>query len=249
MRRDDTEVAPGVRRISNGVSNFYLIEDGGKLVLVDGGNPGDWAALTRAVSAFGLALADLDAVFLTHVHTDHLGVAERARTAAGAAVWAHEADAPAALAGKAGPAESTLRDFLLRPQFYRTMFLLIRGGAARMIPVQEVSRFSDGAVLDVPGRPRAVHVPGHTAGSAALLFASRGILFTGDVLVTRNPFTGQTGPQIMPPAANLDTAQALRSLDNLRGITADLVLAGHGEPWTGGVASAISRARAAAVAP
>jgi glyoxylase-like metal-dependent hydrolase (beta-lactamase superfamily II) len=249
MGRQDAEVADGVRRLANGVSNFYLVEDRGKLLLVDAGTPGDWPALGRAVSALGRALTDIEAVILTHVHTDHVGFAEQARTAAGAAVWAHEADAPAARAGKAGPAESTLADFVLRPQFYRTLFLLIRSGAARMIPVKEVSSFADGEVLDLPGRPRAVHVPGHTAGSTALFLESRGVLFTGDVLVTRNPFTGRTGPQLMPPAATRDSAQALGSLDLLEVITAGQLLPGHGEPWAGGVPEAVRQARAAAQQP
>jgi len=49
----------------------------------------------------------------------------------------------------------------------------------------------------------------------------------------------------MPSGLNSDSAQALRSLDNLAGITADVLLAGHGEPWTDGVAAAVSRAKAA----
>jgi hypothetical protein len=36
------QVADGVHRLTPGVCNFYLIEDGGKLVLVDAGAPRDW---------------------------------------------------------------------------------------------------------------------------------------------------------------------------------------------------------------
>jgi glyoxylase-like metal-dependent hydrolase (beta-lactamase superfamily II) len=60
-----------------------------------------------------------------------------------------------------------------------------------------------------------------------------------------NPLTGRLGPQIMPSGLNLDTAQALASLDALRGIDADLLLPGHGDPWTQGVAEAVQKARAA----
>ncbi len=44
---------------------------------------------------------------------------------------------------------------------------------------------------------------------------------------------------------NTDTAQALASLDALRGIDADLLLPGHGDPWTQGVAEAVRKAKAA----
>ena len=36
-----TEVAEGVHRLTNGVANFYLIQESGKLVLVDAGAPKD----------------------------------------------------------------------------------------------------------------------------------------------------------------------------------------------------------------
>ena len=45
---------------------------------------------------------------------------------------------------------------------------------------------------------------------------------------------------------NMDTAQALASLDALSGIDADLLLPGHGDPWTEGVAEADAEGRAAA---
>jgi hypothetical protein len=38
-----SRVAPAISRLSGGVTNFYLIEDGGKLTVVDAGTPADWA--------------------------------------------------------------------------------------------------------------------------------------------------------------------------------------------------------------
>ncbi len=88
-----TEVAEGVHRLTNGVANFYLIQESGKLTLVDRGlrfpRPGE-------------GRGDLDAVLLTHAH--HTGFAEQARTTTGARVWIHEHDVQAARTGKVGPA-------------------------------------------------------------------------------------------------------------------------------------------------
>jgi glyoxylase-like metal-dependent hydrolase (beta-lactamase superfamily II) len=239
-----TEVAEGVHRLTNGVANFYLIEEAGRLVLVDAGAPRDWSLFTRAAQALGKAAGDLDAV-LTHAHTDHTGFAEQARSTTGARVWIHEQDVQMARTGKVGPRDGKTRAYLLRGAFWRTALVLGLRGATKIIPIREASGFSDGEVLDVPGSPRVVHAPGHTGGSAAILLEDRSVLFTGDVLCTHNAYTGRAGPQIMPSGLNADTPQALASLANLTGIKADVLLPGHGEPWTDGVNEAIRLARAA----
>jgi glyoxylase-like metal-dependent hydrolase (beta-lactamase superfamily II) len=240
-----TEVAEGVHRLTNGVANFYLIQESGKLTLVDAGAPKDWALFTRAARTLGKAGGDLDAVLLTHAHTDHTGFAEQARTTTGARVWIHEHDVQAARTGKVGPRDGKQSAYLLRGAFWHTAVVLGMRGGTKIIPIREVSGFSDGEVLDVPGSPRVVHAPGHTGGSAAILLEDRGVLFTGDVLCTHNAYTGRVGPQIMPSGLNADTPQALASLANLTGIKADVLLPGHGESWTGGVEEAIRQARAA----
>jgi glyoxylase-like metal-dependent hydrolase (beta-lactamase superfamily II) len=240
-----TQIRDGVHRLTQGVVNFYLVEEGGRLLLVDAGAPGDWDLLVRAVADLGCRLEDLEAVLLTHAHADHIGTAERARTTASAPVWVHEADAAMASSGKSTSTDGKVRTYLLRAEFYRTLFSLLRRGATRIVPVRELSTFADGETLELPGRPRAVHAPGHSPGSAALLLEGHRVLLTGDVLATRNPLTGRDGPQIMPSGLNNDTPQALRSLAALEGIGADLLLPGHGEPWAGDLADALRLARAA----
>jgi glyoxylase-like metal-dependent hydrolase (beta-lactamase superfamily II) len=239
------EVAQGIRRLTQGVVNFYLVEDGGKLLLVDAGAPGDWSLLVRTLSEMGRAIGDLDAVLLTHAHSDHIGTAERARSEGGARVWVHREDESLATGVKPPKNDGKATAYLLRSAFYRTVFSLTRRGAIKIVPVKEVSTFEDGETLDLPGRPRVILAPGHTPGSAALLFEGGNVLIAGDVLCTWNPLTGRMGPQIMPSGLNRDTPQALRSLDQLEGISADVLLPGHGEPWSEGVAEALRRARAA----
>jgi glyoxylase-like metal-dependent hydrolase (beta-lactamase superfamily II) len=239
------QVAEGVHRLTGGVCNFYLVEEGGRLVLVDAGAPRDWDLLVRTLADLGRRLEDLEAVLVTHAHSDHTGFAERARATTGAPVWVHQLDAALARGAKPGGNDGRARSYLLRVEFYRTLFSLARRGATRLIPIREVSTFGDGETLALPGRPRAVHAPGHTPGCAALLLEGRRVLLAGDVLATRNPLTGRVGPQVMPSGLNRDTPQALRSLDVLDGLPADVVLPGHGEPWTEGAAAAARLARLA----
>jgi glyoxylase-like metal-dependent hydrolase (beta-lactamase superfamily II) len=241
-----TEVSNGVHRVSGGVTNFYLISESGKFTVVDAGTPRDWGLLGKSLRQLGAQIADLDAVLLTHAHADHVGFAEKARTNASAQVWIQQEDAEAARTGKPGwKNEASTSQYLSKGTLWRTGFSLLRRGATRIIPIKEISSFADGEVIDVPGSPRAVHAPGHTPGSAAIYVEGRSALMTGDVMCTWNAYTGRTGPQIMPSALNVSSAQALTSLDNLRGISANLILPGHGDPWTQGVPEAIHRAKAA----
>ena len=241
----NVEVAPGIRRLSQGVANFYLIDEGGKLVLVDAGARADWKFFAAVLGSMGRAVDALDAVLLTHAHADHTGFAERARTEAGAAVWVHRADLERAKGAKPPPTDGSMAKYFTHLETYRTTVSLIRRGGAKVVPIREVSTFEDGETVDVPGRPRVVHAPGHTAGTAGLLLEDRRVLLSGDVLVTFNVMTGRPGPQIMPSSFNHSTPQALASLDALTGLPADLVLPGHGDPWTGDMAEAVRLARAA----
>jgi len=240
-------VADGVYQLTGGICNFYLIEDAGKFVLVDAGAPADWKLLLPALTRLHHTLEDLDAVLLTHAHSDHTGFAERARQTAHVQVWINQADEDVARGAKAAGLQGSVAKYLLRLEAYRTLISLSLRGATRIIPIAEVSTFEDGDTIDVPAHPRAIHAPGHTAGSSAILLEARGILFTGDSLVTRNPLTGRKGPQIMPYPLNRDTQQALRSLDFLAKNPASMVLPGHGAPWTQGAQDAVHHAKQAGI--
>jgi glyoxylase-like metal-dependent hydrolase (beta-lactamase superfamily II) len=128
---------------------------------------------------------------------------------------------------------------------WRLMAHLVRGGLLRLPKIDDPVVFEDGEVLDVPGHPRVVHTPGHSDGHCALVLDQRGVLFAGDALCTWNPLTGRVGPQLAPAAFAISTEQATRSLEAIERFDCDLVLPGHGEPWSDGAASAVARARAA----
>jgi glyoxylase-like metal-dependent hydrolase (beta-lactamase superfamily II) len=93
------QVAEGVHRITGGVVNFYLIEDGRKLTLIDAGTPGDWDLFVRTVGSLGRTLDDVETVLLTHAHSDHTGFAERVRSEASVSVRVHAGDVDLARTG------------------------------------------------------------------------------------------------------------------------------------------------------
>jgi len=180
---------------------------------------------------------------LTHAHADHTGFAERARSNSSTRIWVHGNDVRTAKGSEADPNEGPLGGYLRHAEAWRTLFGLLLHGGTRVIPILDVSAFSDGETLAIPGHPMVVHIPGHTDGMSALYAADRSALFTGDGLVTRNPLTGRLGPQIMPRGLNRRSSQALESLGKLERIPAKLVLPGHGEPWSDGAESAVAAAR------
>ena len=239
------EVASSVYRLGSTYVNWYVIESGGKLTVVDTGIPAYWAMLVNQAAALGLTVRDVEVVLLTHAHQDHLGFAEQARIQTDAPVRVHEADAALARGEISVKRERSILGYLWRPATLSLFLYFARTGVVSVPPVKEVSTFSDGEVLDVPGTPRVIHAPGHTAGSCALHLTDRDVLLTGDVLVTRNVLTGRLGPQIMPSAFNENSAQAMASLERLAGIRADVLLPGHGEPWRTGTEAALRLAREA----
>jgi glyoxylase-like metal-dependent hydrolase (beta-lactamase superfamily II) len=241
-------VAEGVHRLGPALVNWYAVVDGGRATLVDSGLTGDASRIEQELASVGLGVSQVEAVVLTHGHGDHAGGAEEVRTTAGAHVHVHRADAK--LAGGKAPVSSMLRaPLLLRyasREFFGVARYFVSHGLLRPAAVKVVDEFDDGAVLPVPGAPRVVHVPGHTRGSSALLLEARGVVFTGDALVTHDCYSGLRGPRVSAPESNDDHKQALASLDVLAGLRARVVLPGHGDPYDGGVAAAVEAAKAAA---
>ncbi len=246
-----TTVATGVHRCADGLVNWYVVEGDGGLALVDSGWPRSWRRVEAALSELGRKPANLRAVLLTHGHGDHLGSAEKAR-AAGATVYGHREEVPRIGGKRRGGSSFALVPKLLphlwRPASFRFVLHATAHGFLTPSWVEEVTPFEDGDVLEVPGRPRVLFTPGHTEGHSSFLLADRGVLFAGDAIVTVDPLLGATGPRVMADALNVDSARARASLATLEQVDAEIVLPGHGDPWTQGAKNAVERARAAAAA-
>jgi glyoxylase-like metal-dependent hydrolase (beta-lactamase superfamily II) len=241
------EIAGGLYGLGSEVVNWYLVEDGDRLMAVDAGLPKFHETLEANLRTIGHAPSDVEAVVLTHSDSDHTGVAATLRDA-GARVLIHTGDdetlrTPGPKKGDAAPLR-VLPQVGWRPRFWKVMGHMARGGGAKPPKIEGAETFADGDVLDVPGRPRAVHTPGHTDGHCALLFADRRVLFVGDALCTVNFFTGELGPQLMPSQTNVSTSQARESLAAIESLDVELLLPGHGEPWHGTPAAAVAQARA-----
>jgi glyoxylase-like metal-dependent hydrolase (beta-lactamase superfamily II) len=240
-----TNVAEGIHRVEDAYTNWYLVEEDGRLTVVDTGLPTSWQSFLEALRELARRPEQVEAVVLTHGHFDHLGFAERARTELGVPVWVHENDVPLTRHPRQyGHERSPGYYFATQFRALPIVAALVRNRAWWPSPVGEVRRF-DREILEVAGAPRVLVTPGHTLGHCALHFPDRDAVIAGDAIVTLNPYTGSSGPQIVSGAATVDSERALASLHEIETTGARTVLAGHGEPWTGGAAAAVSAARAA----
>jgi glyoxylase-like metal-dependent hydrolase (beta-lactamase superfamily II) len=236
------EIAPGVYTLGTRWVNFYLVAEEGEFTLVDAGYPGYWKYLSAAIDALGARPQAIRAVIVTHHHADHAGTAERLRSTAGTRVLVGEADAWI-VAGKypSHASPSFYRQSSVHPSGIRFLAHSALAGGARYRPVRSLEALKQDQTLDLPGRPRVIHTPGHTAGHYAIALPERGVLFSGDALATFDYVTGKHALGLH--RLNDDRQIALASLDRLDTVDAEVVLPAHGEPWTGGSSRALEIAR------
>ena len=201
--------------------NAYLLvdEQSRRCVLVDPGEEG--ARLVRAVRASG---AELEAIWLTHAHVDHVGgVAEAKRQFPSAPIWLHPAD---------------------RPLYDRAAQQAAMYGLPFDTPPAPDRDLADGDTLRLGElRFSVMHTPGHAPGLCVL--HGHGIAFAGDLL-----FAGSIGRTDLPLSDGAAMAESLERVATLPDET--IVYSGHGpattigeerrsNPFLNGVARVVQR--------
>ena len=199
-------MAEGVERlVDQDVVNWYLVETDEGVVAVDAGFPTAWEQIADRV-------AELRAILITHAHIDHMGFAPRAQEEHGVEVFVPEGDAELARHTlRAAKSERNPLGYVVRHGPTRRLYWkALRAGAIRAKTLHEFTTYRDGATL--PGGFRAVACPGHTFGHTALHHPGLGVLFAGDAIVMKDPYTDREGPCLVARAATADAAQASASL-------------------------------------
>lgn len=236
-----------IRTLGTEFVHFYLLEQNGELTLVDAGLSGYRDTLEPALAEMGRSIGDVKAIVLTHADPDHVGFAGELHQSHGIPVYVHRADSERTRLGKTKQSEGSplaMLAMLRHAHSRRALRHMAPRGGAKQPPVAEVIPFEDGDDLDVPGRLRAIHTPGHTEGHCVLLALSEDALFIGDAVNNMDIITGTPGGHIAPRPANVSTEQAYASLSQIEGLEAATLYFGHGDPSTAGTRAIVAEARA-----
>ena len=180
--------------------NTYLLVDEGasRCVLIDPGEEGP--ALVRAVRESG---AELESIWLTHGHVDHVGAVAAIKRVWDVPVYLHPADRP--LYDRAS-AQAAFYGLRLDP------------------PPPPERELADGDRLRVGTLEFAVmHTPGHAPG--LVVVHGHGIALVGDLV-----FAGSIGRTDLPLSSPADMVTSLDRLLTLDDRT--VLYPGHGPPTT-----------------
>jgi glyoxylase-like metal-dependent hydrolase (beta-lactamase superfamily II) len=207
--------------------SYLLVGAGGDLHLIDPGMdlPENEGLLARAALLAGRRIEDIATVTVTHLHTDHMGMADIVRARSGARVGIHRREheglrspnpvARGSYEGWGVPAEVRGR---------------LRAGVVRRQPLDVDDFIDHDDVLDLGGTGvRAVLTPGHTSGHLCFDVPELGVFLTGDhVLPTMNPGLGLGHDSDTNPVADY-----LASLHQTERFDEREALPGHGHRFIG----------------
>jgi glyoxylase-like metal-dependent hydrolase (beta-lactamase superfamily II) len=236
---------PGLDRV-----NAYLLHDDEGSVLVDCGiwdpnaDEGGLPELVAALEVTDHKLADIKTLIVTHPHIDHFGMAGRLVDEVGCDLWMHEA----------GRAELEMyRD----PQtLIEEMRAMLEDHGVGSDEIEELTAFEDwrsfvvslddatrwvkgGESFEAGSREwTMVHTPGHDRAAICLWAEADRILISGDTLL------GSITPHIDFRRGDDDPlGDYLASLARIEALEPELVLPGHGRPFTDGADRARITAR------
>jgi glyoxylase-like metal-dependent hydrolase (beta-lactamase superfamily II) len=236
------EIASGVHHFTNYKFNWYIIEDGDSVTVLDTGFPGHYRLFKEGLRSMGRSVADVEAILITHAHADHTGFGPRLAKETGAPIFLHGADTALAARPLYLPWGGLLSR-AWRPYTASMLAHAVVNGLLRLPRIKSAQPIHDGEQLDIPGRPTIIHVPGHTPGDVVVHLPDRGVLFSGDALVTRDLYSGRdTAPQVTAPSLSKDFGDAVSHLDRLTELGTVRLLPGHGRPWSGDARDAVEGA-------
>lgn len=238
------QAAEGTYLVRGSSSNWVILVEDDSVTLIDGGYPDDADAVEASVREVGHRMRDVEAVLVTHAHVDHIGSLPHLARKYGFPVYLDRvevAHAKREYLQQVSPKQILANAW--RPGVLPWAAHVVRAGALKPCAVPSAEPFPREGTLDLPGRPVPVPTHGHTSGHSAFHLPQRGVVISGDTVITGHPTSRVAGPQLLLPMFHHDGARAVQSLDALEGLGADVLLPGHGPMRTGSLNRALGEAR------
>jgi len=238
-----------IKQINIGFSNIvslYIFTIKDKVVLIDAGySMKYWQnAFYKALKDLQINLADIDYCIITHEHPDHIGlVAELKRVNPDVKICMHKIAHELAklredlsndsnLEEKGRERGELLISYGLPKEEVDSMFHRFGTGMMRFKYIKpDLLLNNDDRIVD--GELQIVHSPGHSVGHICVYYRKKGILFSGDHILSK--ITPHLGTLIIPGASEFNKKNNfenilehyLRSLDRIDELNSRIILPGH----------------------
>ncbi|GCE25928.1 MBL fold hydrolase [Dictyobacter alpinus] len=221
--------------------NVYALEGKTGWVLVDAGMgvPGTREAFYAGIAQAGLQVQNLQAIVLTHLHPDHIGLAGELHEMTQVPVLMHPLD-EAALYRTWGDQIQTYIETSNRffephglstaTHWSTTMSPEMLHSILRIPPRSAFQAIEDGQQLQLADESyRVLWLPGHSDGQIGLFRERDGIFLSADHVLPRiTPNIGRYSPQDRPDPLQ----DFFQSLTKISSLPAKCILPGHGDVFT-----------------
>ncbi|HMF30785.1 MAG TPA: MBL fold metallo-hydrolase [Candidatus Lokiarchaeia archaeon] len=205
----------------------HILKGSEKIIMVDTGvnNAGFPGRLIKKMAVDGLALKDVNEIWITHPHIDHVNGIPFVQAASEASVYVHPGGAAylkdptytvQALLEAAGDDKSFLLNVSPRMLLFGVKFMCGPGPV-----VEPAALFADGEVRDIGFPVEIKFAPGHMPEGVAFFVPSEKILFTGDAF----DISRETRPTLNTPVA--DWADLHATLEWMLSKDAEILANGH----------------------
>lgn len=221
--------------------HVYLLDGpGGGIVVVDTALPYEdsFARIEQSVSWMGRELSDIECIYLTHAHPDHIGCSGLLQEASGAPVVCHPICAENL--AKMGSPDRWDKMAELYVEHGRDPDVglpssMQRGSFELSLP-KHVTTIEEGDAVSFGGGEWDIHwTPGHELGHIVFQRRSDGVLLVGDTVLGKiTPHIGYYGDPEDPLGQFMDSLQKVAALEP------SFVLPGHGRPFEQGAERARS---------